>query len=313
MAITEVKEKFASELSDKLKLFKVSSPIAVMDKTGINDDLNGTEKPVKFPVKSLSHAQATVVQSLAKWKRLRLAELELEPGSGILTDMRALRPDEDISPIHSVYVDQWDWEKVITDRNRSMLYLKETVRKIYEALKETEKLVCADCIGISPVLPEKITFIDSEELRKQYPGLSPKDRENRTARKYGAVFITGIGGKLGDGKAHDLRAPDYDDWSTLNEEGNKGLNGDIIVWNPALESAFEISSMGIRVDKASLVRQLKSCKQEERKNLHFHRMLLEGKLPLTIGGGIGQSRVVMFMLRKKSILRKCRLVYGLRI
>lgn len=300
-AIGFVKDAFARELSRQLNLVKVSSPIAVLDGTGINDDLNGIERPVHFPVKALAEQRAVVVHSLAKWKRLRLLELGIEPGKGLLTDMRALRPDEDYSPIHSIYVDQWDWEKHITPEQRSISFLKATVEKIYAALKVTEQQVAAQYPELAAVLPAAITFIYAEDLLKQYPDLTPKQREHEAARQYGAVFLIGIGGELSHGEIHDGRAPDYDDWSTENEAGYYGLNGDIVLWNPVLGTAFEVSSMGIRVDKAALTRQLELRGCPERKDLHFHSLLLADGLPQSIGGGIGQSRVCMFMLRKAHI------------
>lgn len=300
-AIGFVKEIFAKELSKRLKLTKISSPIAVLDGTGINDDLNGIERTVKFPVKALEEQGAVIVNSLAKWKRMRLQELSIELGSGILTDMRAIRPDEDYSPIHSIYVDQWDWEKSIDPKERKLSVLKEHVKCIYEALKTTEKQMAVLNPDLYPVLPEKITFIHAEELLQKYPALNVKERETEISKEFGAVFIIGIGGKLSNGQMHDGRAPDYDDWSTENEDGYMGLNGDIVVWNPILESAFEISSMGIRVNKAALLYQLEERGVMDRKNLLFHSLLLNDQLPQSIGGGIGQSRVVMFMLKKKHI------------
>ncbi len=300
-AITLVKETFEGELSRQLKLVKVSSPIAVLDGTGINDDLNGIERPVSFPVKSMEDKRAVVVHSLAKWKRLRLKQLEMEPNSGIITDMRALRPDEDFTALHSIYVDQWDWEQRIWPGDRTLGRLKDTVKKIYSALRATELAVYEQYPHIEPVLPADITFIHSEELLCSYPWLSPKEREYEAAKKYGAIFIIGIGGVLSDGERHDGRAPDYDDWSTLNEEGYSGINGDIIVWNPVLQCAFELSSMGVRVDKTALIRQLEERGCSDRSLLTFHSMLLAGELPESIGGGIGQSRVCMFMLKKRHI------------
>jgi len=300
-AIAFVKKMFTKKLLKKLKLFPVSSPIAIIDGTGINDDLNGIERPVRFPIKSIDSQQAVIVQSLAKWKRLRLKELQIEPGKGILTDMRALRPDETLSSIHSVYVDQWDWEKHILADDRTVVFLKKTVNKIYKALVETEKLVYRKYKHIVPVLPRKIRFIHAEELLKMYPGKTAHERENLAAKKFGAVFIIGIGSRLSNGEAHDGRAPDYDDWISKNGSPFPGLNGDIILWNPVLKQAFEISSMGIRVDAGSLIRQLEEKGCPERKNLLFHSKLLKGELPQSIGGGIGQSRVCMFILRKKHI------------
>lgn len=300
-AIFSIKENFSKRLAKNLNLIRVSAPIAVLDGTGINDDLNGIERPVSFPVKGMNGKRASVVQSLAKWKRLRLKEFNIEPGKGILTDMRALRPDEDLSPIHSIYVDQWDWEKHILPEQRTITYLKTTVESIYEAIKATEREICEILPELSPELPDKIYFIHSEELLEQFPDLSVKQRETEVARIYGAVFIIGIGNKLSNGLPHDGRAPDYDDWSSLNDDGFYGLNGDIILWNPVLNSAFEISSMGIRVNRDSMLKQLeiKSC--QERSKLLFHSLLLNNLLPLSIGGGIGQSRLCMFFLKKMHI------------
>ncbi len=298
-ALMMVKESFSTQLSRRLDLTKISSPLAVLDGTGINDDLNGVERPVSFSIKGMNGRKAVVVQSLAKWKRIRLMELGVEPGKGILTDMRALRPDENFSPIHSIYVDQWDWEKHILPSERNMNYLKGTVRKIYQTLRATEKLVSETYPEIEAVLPEDITFMHADELVIRYPGLTPDERESEATKEYGAIFLIGIGGKLSDGSIHDGRAPDYDDWSTVTEDGRAGLNGDIIVWNPVLESAFEISSMGIRVDPESLLRQLRIRGCSERLNLPFHSSLMRGELPSCIGGGIGQSRVCMYMLRKE--------------
>ena len=233
-----------------------------------------------------------MVHSLAKWKRLKLSELGVTPGRGIYTDMNALRPDEDLDNIHSIYVDQWDWEKVMTPQQRNLDYLKQTVRHIYEAVKVTENKLFVEFPQIEPILPEEIHFIHAQELLDRYPSLSAKERENAIAKEYGAVFIIGIGGKLSNGQAHDGRAADYDDWS---------LNGDILLWNPVLGSAFEISSMGIRVDAPTLHRQLAERDQLWKEELYFHRLLLDGKLPQTIGGGIGQSRLCMFLLRKAHI------------
>ncbi len=300
-AITFVKETFSHKLKEILNLIPVSSPLVVLDGTGINDDLNGIERPVAFPIKSLNEQRAVVVHSLAKWKRLRLQQLEIEKGEGILTDMRALRPDEDYTPIHSIYVDQWDWEKHIAAADRSFSYLKQTVLQIYQALYATEQAVAQRYPEIPAVLPEEIHFISAEELLLTYPDLTPKEREHAIAKAHGAVFIYGIGGALSNGFPHDGRAADYDDWSTDNENGYKGLNGDILVWNPILHAAFELSSMGIRVNKSALLHQLEVRDSRDRAALSFHSMLLEDKLPESIGGGIGQSRVCMFMLKKSHI------------
>jgi len=300
-AITFVKETFATKLKHALNLIPISSPIVVLDGTGINDDLNGIERPVSFPIKSLQDQRAVVVHSLAKWKRIRLKELELEPEEGILTDMRALRPDEDYSPIHSIYVDQWDWEKCILPKDRSLAYLKQTVEKIYQVIYETEQAVAAQYPHIAAVLPSDIHFISAEELLQKYPNRTGKERENAIAKEYGAVFIYGIGGSLTNGEPHDGRAADYDDWSTGNERGYRGLNGDILVWNPILNTAFELSSMGIRVDKKALLTQLEIRNSLDRQKLTFHQMLLNDQLPESIGGGIGQSRICMFMLKLQHI------------
>lgn len=300
-AIDLVKSTFSGSLCRQLQLFKIVAPLVVVEDTGINDDLNGVERPVQLKIKDMPAYRVSVVQSLAKWKRYRLAQLGVEPGEGIITDMKALRPDEDMSPLHSVFVDQWDWEKVISRKERQLHYLKETVKDIYRALKETEDAVCSRYPEIKPALPPDIKFIHSEDLLLKYPELTPRQRETEAAREYGAIFLIGIGGELPGGSIHDGRAPDYDDWSTPTAEQYKGLNGDIIVWNPVTRAAFEISSMGIRVDERALLYQLEKRNCLERKELLFHKLLLAGKLPLTMGGGIGQSRVCMFMLRKSHI------------
>lgn len=298
--ISSAKEWFLRTLKDNLNLIKAEGPLVVKQGTGINDDLNGTEAPVAFTSTALPGKTLEIVQSLAKWKRLRLAEIEAPEQTGLVVDMRALRPDEELSPIHSLYVDQWDWEKVIGAENRSVEYLKQQVNHIYVALKSTE-LDVAEAFDIEPVLPTRIHFIHAEELQLLYPDLSPKERENAITENYGAVFIIGIGHALSDDQPHDLRSPDYDDWSTIQENGLRGLNGDLLVWNPVLKSAFEISSMGIRVDEQALRYQLKMRNQEKRLDYPWHQQLLCGNLPLTIGGGIGQSRLVMFLLRKSHI------------
>ena len=290
--IKAVKDMFQANLAAQLTLLRATAPMVVLSGQGINDDLNGIERPVNFPIKSLGDCRAEVVHSLAKWKRIKLAQMKMPVGRGIYTDMNALRPDEDLDNIHSIYVDQWDWEKVIDRKDRNLDFLKQTVRRIYEAIKVTENKLYVDFPQLEPILPEDIYFIGSEELRQRYPGLSPKEREDAVTREYGAVFIIGIGGRLGDGTIHDGRAADYDDWA---------LNGDILLWNPILEHSFEVSSMGIRVDEESMLRQLEERGQLERKDLLYHRMLLQGKLPCTIGGGIGQSRLCMYMLRKAHI------------
>lgn len=300
-AIKQIKDFFQENLSTELRLSRVTAPLFVLQGLGINDDLNGVERPVTFPIKDLGDAKAEVVHSLAKWKRLTLAEYHIEPGFGIYTDMNAIRADEELDNLHSLYVDQWDWEAVITQEERTLSYLKNVVERIYAAILRTEYLTCETYKEIKPFLPRKIHFIHSEELLQMYPNLSPKEREDAICKKYGAVFIIGIGGKLSDGKKHDGRAPDYDDWSTVSEDGRAGLNGDILIWYPVLERSFELSSMGIRVDQEALLRQLKLEGKEDRKQLFFHRQLLDGRLPLSIGGGIGQSRLCMVMLHKAHI------------
>ena len=284
-----IKEFFQQNISTELRLRRVTAPLFVLKGLGINDDLNGVERAVSFPIKDLGDAQAEVVHSLAKWKRLSLAEYEIEPGYGIYTDMNAIRADEELDNLHSLYVDQWDWEAVITKEQRTVAYLKNVVERIYAAIRRTEYLTC------------EITFIHAEELLKMYPDKTPKEREDAICEKYGAVFIIGIGGKLSNGEKHDGRAPDYDDWSTIGENGLAGLNGDILIWYPVLGRSFELSSMGIRVDKESLLRQLKLEGKEERESLYFHQKLLHDELPLSIGGGIGQSRLCMVLLHKGHI------------
>ena len=299
--IAKIKEFFQSNLSSELRLRRVTAPLFVLRGTGINDDLNGTERAVNFPIKDVDNKVAEVVHSLAKWKRLTLGTYGIAPGYGIYTDMNAIRADEELGNLHSLYVDQWDWERVMTKEERNLDFLKGIVRKIYAAFLNTEYLISESFPEIKPYLPQEITFVHAEELLKMYPKLSPKERENEFTRIHKAVFVIGIGGALSDGKKHDGRAPDYDDWSTIAENDLPGLNGDILFWNPVLEMAFEVSSMGIRVDKAALLRQLEIEGKQERKDLYFHKRLIEGSLPLSIGGGIGQSRLCMFLLRKAHI------------
>ena len=300
-AIKAVKDMFQNNLSAQLALLRVTAPMVVLSGTGLNDELNGVERPVRFPILDMADRQAEVVHSLAKWKRVKLAQMGIRPGRGIYTDMNALRPDEELDNLHSIYVDQWDWEKVIRPEDRHLGFLKQTVRRIYEAIKVTENKLFVEFPQIVPELPEDIHFVHAEELVQLYPGLSPKERETEIVRRWGAVFIIGIGGVLSDGAPHDGRASDYDDWSSPNEEGFKGLNGDILVWNNVLGRPFELSSMGIRVDEAALLRQLELKGESWKKELPFHRSLLAGELPLSIGGGIGQSRLCMFLLRKAHI------------
>ncbi len=299
--IKKIKDFFQQNLATGLKLQRVTGPLFVMRGMGINDDLNGTERAVNFPIKDLGDQVAEVVHSLAKWKRLTLAEYNIRPGYGIYTDMNAIRADEELDNLHSLYVDQWDWERVITPEQRSLEFLKSIVKDIYAALLRTEFVVCETYPQITPSLPSEIFFIHAEELRQMYPDMTPKERENAITRDKGAVFVIGIGCPLGDGKPHDGRAPDYDDYSTISSLGLPGLNGDILIWSDVLDRAVEISSMGIRVDKEALLRQLKESGKESRKELYFHRRLLDGTLPLSIGGGIGQSRLCMLYLKKAHI------------
>lgn len=300
-AIKLVKDFFEKNLSAELRLSRVTSPLFVPRGSGINDDLNGIERPVRFPVRCMNEQEMEVVQSLAKWKRMALADYGYKVGTGLYTDMNALRPDDDIDPIHSIYVDQWDWELVIDNKDRTRAFLEATVRRIYEVLKRTEFVVSEHYPQIPSVLPDSLYCIHSEELRERYPELAPQERETRIAREYGAVFISGIGAELADGTAHGGRAPDYDDWSTIAEDGRMGLNGDIIVWDPVREDSLELSSMGIRVNKDALLHQLDIRNNQDRKELSWHKRLLSGEFPQTIGGGIGQSRLCMFFLGKAHI------------
>lgn len=301
VAIKMIKDDFQQRLSKSLNLRRVTAPLFVMKGTGINDDLNGIERPVSFKIKEMDEKEAEVVHSLAKWKRMKLGAYDIEPGFGLYTDMNAIRPDDNLDNLHSIYVDQWDWEKTIREEDRNLDFLKQTVREIYQAVRETEHEVYKHFPHITPRLPKDITFIHSQDLLDLYPGLSPKEREREAVKKYGAIFLIGIGANLSDGKPHDGRAPDYDDWITLNSDNKQGLNGDIIFYDSVLDVPFELSSMGIRVSPESLERQLKEKKEEKRRELKFHKDLLEGKLPYSIGGGIGQSRLCMFLLQKAHI------------
>lgn len=300
-AILQIKEAFQTSLAYELDFTRVTAPLFVESGTGVNDDLNGVERPVAFPVKDLNDTKVEIVQSLAKWKRMALADLGFEAGTGLYTDMNAIRPGEDLSNIHSIYVDQWDWEKVIRPQDRNLEYLRTTVKKIYDIIRRTEKYICHEYEQLTPSLPEDIQFIHAEELEEMYPDLPPKEREYKVCRAQGAVFIIGIGGALPSGEIHDGRAPDYDDWSTPNSAGYQGLNGDILVYNPVLDIAFELSSMGIRVDKTALKKQLEIRGEGQRRSLYFHQRLLNDELPLSIGGGIGQSRLCMLYLQKAHI------------
>ncbi len=301
LGIKLIKEFFQQNLATELRLSRVTAPLFVLKGLGINDDLNGVERPVSFPIKDLGEAQAEVVHSLAKWKRLTLADYDVQPGYGIYTDMNAIRADEELDNLHSLYVDQWDWEAVITEDDRTRHYLETVVRRIYAAILRTEFLACETYPQLEPFLPQSIHFIHAQDLLDRYPTMTAKEREDEVCKKYGAVFIEGIGCRLSNGEKHDGRAADYDDWSTIAEDGKVGLNGDILIWYPILGRSIELSSMGIRVDKTALLRQLAIEKQEEREHLFFHQQLLSDKLPLSIGGGIGQSRLCMIMLHKAHI------------
>jgi len=292
IAIKEVKDYFERALADALQLTRVSAPLFVFPETGLNDNLNGTERPVSFGIKELDEKRVEIVHSLAKWKRMALSNYGFKPGEGLYTDMTAIRRDEETDNLHSIYVDQWDWEKVITRETRTIDTLKETVFHIYMAIKQTEYFMCGKYHFMKPFLPSEITFITTEEALKRYPDKTPKERENLLTREYGAIFLQKIGDKLSDGKIHDGRAPDYDDWS---------MNGDILVYYPILDCSFEISSMGIRVDEKSLAEQLQKAGCEDRTQLPYHQAVLKGELPLTIGGGIGQSRICMFFLQRAHI------------
>uniref|UniRef100_Q0I4E3 Aspartate--ammonia ligase n=2 Tax=Histophilus somni TaxID=731 RepID=Q0I4E3_HISS1 len=299
--ISFAKNTFTEKLIEHLGIIEVQGPILSQVGNGIQDNLSGTEKAVQVNVKQITDAKFEVVHSLAKWKRHTLARFNFAENEGLFVHMKALRPDEDsLDQTHSVYVDQWDWEKVIPTGRRNLAYLKETVRSIYQAILETEDAVHQK-FGLSKFLPREITFIHSEELVQRYPELNDKQRENAICKEYGAVFLIGIGGVLSDGKPHDKRAPDYDDWTTPSEGEYLGLNGDILVWNPVLERAFEVSSMGIRVDETALRKQLALTGDEDRLQFDWHQDLVNGRLPLSIGGGIGQSRLAMLLLQKKHI------------
>lgn len=291
IAIKEVKDHFERSLAKQLNLTRVSAPLFVTPESGLNDNLNGVERPVSFELGETG-TKVEIVQSLAKWKRMALGKYGFAPGEGLYTDMTAIRRDEDTDNLHSVYVDQWDWEKVIEKKDRTFETLKANADAVYEAMKETESYIAFQYDYIRDQLPDKMTYITTQELEDMYPELDPKGREREIVKKHGAVFLSQIGDKLKSGEKHDGRAPDYDDWT---------LNGDIIVYYPVLDISFEVSSMGVRVDEDALTRQLELAGCEERKELAFQKALLEGKLPYTIGGGIGQSRICMYFLRKAHI------------
>ena len=292
IAIKKVKDFFETKLAETLNLTRVSAPLFLENSSGLNDNLNGVERPVSFDMLAIEDSNIEIVHSLAKWKRFALHRYKFEAGSGLYTDMNAIRRDEELDNIHSIYVDQWDWEKVITKEDRNIDTLKNTVRKIFSVFKSTEDFVSSEYPSIERILPKDITFVTSQELEDMYPSLTSKERENAITKKHKAVFILGIGDELKSGEKHDGRSPDYDDWK---------LNGDILFYDPLFDSAIELSSMGIRVDKTALEYQLQKSGCEDRRNLPFHKALLEDKLPLTMGGGIGQSRICMFFLRKAHI------------
>ncbi len=296
-----IKDSFQQNLASELRLRRVTAPLFVEKGVGINDDLNGEECPVSFRIKDMDGVEAEIVHSLAKWKRMVLADYNIKNGYGIYTDMNAIRADEELDNLHSLYVDQWDWEMVIGEKDRTIGFLKSLVERIYSAMLRTEYLISEAFPIIKPELPSTITFVQSEELLRKYPNLSPKKREDAITKEYRAVFVMGIGGTLSNGEPHDGRVPDYDDWTTPNEEGFYGLNGDLLIWNPVLHCAMELSSMGIRVDKTALRKQLKIRGMQERLQLYFHQRIINNELPLSIGGGIGQSRLCMYYLRKAHV------------
>lgn len=291
-AIKKIKDYFQAELAYGLQLRRVTAPLFVEPASGLNDNLNGYERRVDFTIKDMGERDVEIVQSLAKWKRMALNKYKVEPGHGIYTDMNAIRRDEELDNLHSIYVDQWDWEKVITEEDRNEYYLENTVITIYNAIKNACDYVNRLYRDIKTIIPNEIEFIDSQDLEDRYPDKSPKEREELAAREYGAIFIKRIGGNLKSGKPHDGRAPDYDDWE---------LNGDIILWDDVLEVPIELSSMGIRVNSVVMKKQLELSDKMDRANLPFHKDVIENRLPLTIGGGIGQSRLCMFFLRKAHI------------
>ena len=301
-AIKFIKDYFQDHLSAALNLQRVSAPLFVRKGSGVNDDLNGVEAKATFRIKDDGYSEAECLFSLAKWKRMVLADYGFGADEGLYTDMNAIRPDEEcLDNLHSIYVDQWDWERVITEEQRNLDFLKDIVRTIYGVMKDTEAAVHERYAQITPMLPKEIAFVHAEELLERWPDLGPRERESKITAECGAVFVIGIGGELADGTLHDGRAPDYDDWVTPTGDGRRGLNGDILLWYPLLSRAFEISSMGIRVSKETLAQQLEIRGASERRELEWHQRLLAGALPLSIGGGIGQSRLCMFFLRKQHV------------
>ncbi len=301
-AIKMIKDAFQNHLAQALNLQRVSAPLFLRKNSGINDDLNGVERKASFHVKDDNDSVAECLFSLAKWKRMVLADYGFAYGEGLYTDMNAIRPDEEcLDNLHSIYVDQWDWERIINDQERNLDFLKAIVTRIYNVLKQTEQIVHQAYPAIEPLLPPEIAFVHTEDLLAMYPDKNRQEREDAITHRYGAVFLIGIGGELADGTIHDGRAPDYDDWITPTGNGKKGLNGDILLWYPLLDMALEISSMGIRVNRDTLLQQLDIRGASRRKAFTWHKRLLDGELPLTIGGGIGQSRLCMFFLRKLHI------------
>lgn len=301
-AIKFTKDHFEHALAKRLDLDRITAPLFVRSDSGVQDNLNGVERPIAFGVRADGDTRCEIVHSLAKWKRLALYKYDFEVGQGIYTDMNALRPDEeDLDNIHSVYVDQWDWERVISPADRNLDYLKAVVREIYAAIKDTEAELAETFAERTISLPDEIAFVHTEALAAQYPDATSWARETAACKAHGAVFLIGIGGELPDGKIHDGRAPDYDDWTTPTSPETNGLNGDIFVWNPLLNIPFELSSMGIRVDAETMLKQLAVRGCMERTELLWHKLLLEGKLPQSVGGGIGQSRLCMLLLHKAHI------------
>jgi len=299
-AIKLVKDTFEHQLAEKLSLLRVTAPRFLAVGQGLQDDLAGTQIPVSFNTK-FTDKRIEVVHSLAKWKRYTLGRYHFKQSQGIYTDMDAIRKDEEVDEIHSIYVDQWDWERVISPTERTIDFLKQIVTKIYQTMVDTEEIVKREYPNLKKRLPKKIYFIHTEELEEQYPELNSAQREKEITKKYGAVFLIGIGHPLKSGKPHDLRAADYDDWSTETEKSRKGLNGDILVWDEVRQEVLELSSMGIRVDAPALLKQLEMMDLIQRKDLEFHRQVIEDKIPLSIGGGIGQSRLCMLLLEKAHI------------
>ncbi len=300
-AILKIKDAFQTNLAFELNLTRVTAPLFVESGTGVNDDLNGVERPVTFTMPGVGNRQAEIVQSLAKWKRLALADLGFSSGEGLYADMNAVRPDEVPDSTHSLYVDQWDWEVAIDPADRTVEFLVDMAQRIYDIIRRTERYICHEYEGLRAYLPSRITVLHSQELLDRYPDLTPREREREAALEHGAVFVVGIGGRLSDGSIHDGRAPDYDDWITETASDRCGLNGDIVVYNRVLDEAFELSSMGIRVVPDSLRRQLDLNGMADRLQLDFHRRLMAGELPASIGGGIGQSRLCMLYLQKAHI------------